>query len=221
MLELARATHGLISILPVALGFTGGRYVLCSGLLQDFLGSLDPLGIVTVHGEKDSSLFDSAFVAFCFILGNAHANQGSSYAADYSAGAGTSERGHDWTSGNQRADSGNRQRTDSGQPPQASADYRTRSCSSGGSLWRLGAFLVGEILGSLVLRKQNRDVGVPKIFLAQPVDCIFDADPGTINSKYCRIFACHADLLYVLIIGCSRSYWVKPSYRPRKLQSHS
>src|SRR5712671_4112632 len=132
--SLARATHGFVSILPVALGFTSRRDVLRSGFLQYFLGSLDPLGIVAVHGEKESSFFDPAFVTLGFEFWNAHTDQGSRNPADHSTRAGAGERSHDRTSGDQRPDSRNCERTNSSQPSQSAADDRTRSCSGRGSL---------------------------------------------------------------------------------------
>jgi hypothetical protein len=63
------------------------------------LCSLDPLGIVAVHGEQNSSFFHSAFVALGFILWNPHAHQGSGNAAHYATGTGSSECTLDRTSG--------------------------------------------------------------------------------------------------------------------------
>src|ERR1700736_1217291 len=55
------------------------------------LCSLDPLGIVAVHGEQNSSFFHSVFVALGFILWNPHAHQGCGSAAHYATGTGSSE----------------------------------------------------------------------------------------------------------------------------------
>src|SRR5258708_6273678 len=117
-LGLTRATHGFVGILPVALGFTGGRYVLCSGFLQYLLGFFDPLGIVAVHGEKESSFFDSAFITLGFEFWNTHTNQGSRNAADYSTSASTCERRHDRTSGDHRPNAWNLKSSTPTHPPQ-------------------------------------------------------------------------------------------------------
>src|SRR5712671_365233 len=174
--SLARATHGFVSILPVALGFTTRRDVLRSGFLQYLLGFFDPLGVVAVHGEKESSFFDPAFVTLGFEFWNTHTNQGSRNAADHSTRAGARERSHDRTSGDQRTDSRNCERANSSQPSQATADNGTRSRSGGGSLRRFSVLHVGEILGALVLGKKNGDVSVAKVFLPQPVDCVLHTD---------------------------------------------
>ena len=56
-------------------------------MLKNVFRPRDLAGGVAVNGKQYSALFDSAFVPLCFILRNAHPNQGAYHAADRSAGA--------------------------------------------------------------------------------------------------------------------------------------
>src|SRR5207302_7113347 len=103
----------------------------------------------------NSAFSNPPFVALGLILGNTQSNQGSSDATDSATHANTSQGGHNRTSSDERAYAGNRQRTNSGQPSQSSADHSPCACACGGTFGRFGAFLGGKIFRTFVLREQD------------------------------------------------------------------
>jgi hypothetical protein len=63
-----------------------------------------------VSGEKYASLLDPAFIAFGFIFGNAHADEGTDEAAHPAAEAEASQGPHDRAGGDERSYARNCQR---------------------------------------------------------------------------------------------------------------
>ena len=62
----------VIRFCAVGRRLSGGRNVLRSGVLHDFLGELYLVGSVAMDGQENSALLNAAFVPFRFILGNSH-----------------------------------------------------------------------------------------------------------------------------------------------------
>ena len=72
-----------------------------------------------MDGEQRSAIFDVAFVTFGLVFGNAHADERSGDSAYGSADTETGERANDGTSGDERPDAGNRERTETRRAGQA------------------------------------------------------------------------------------------------------
>ena len=58
--------HVTICCLGINGGFSRGGNILCARRLQDFLGTLDLLTRVAMHGEENSALLQPAFISLCF-----------------------------------------------------------------------------------------------------------------------------------------------------------
>ena len=74
---------------------------------------------------------------------------------------------HDRASRDKRAHSWNRQRTNTREPTQSSANHGSGSGPGGGTFRRLGVFLHREVLRALVFREQDGDVSVAKALCTQ------------------------------------------------------
>src|SRR3954466_15780386 len=98
---------------------------------------------------------------------------------------------------NEWADARNCKRADARQPTQCSTDHSSSARASCGPFRRLGVLLMSKIFRALVFRKEDRYVCIAKSCCSQRVHGLFDAELITVNSKDCRIFACHANLLLI------------------------
>src|SRR6202011_3439837 len=184
---LLAVTNGTTRLGPIALrvigaGLAGRRDILRAGALEDVLGLLHPFGFVAMHGKQNPAFLNPAFVALGFVLRNSKSDKGANKTADSAAGAKSREHPHDGTGRNERAQAGDSQRADAGEPAQRSTDYRARTGSSSRALGSLGALLMGEILGSHIVRQQHRDVRVTETVHLQCVHCVLDRHSVGIDS---------------------------------------
>src|ERR1017187_3951649 len=124
-------------------------------MLENILRLLDPLGVVAMNGNQNATLSDAPVIADRFIFGDTHTDEGSHESSDRASSTHTGQRRHDRCRRDERAEAWNGQRPDSNQEAQRTADDATRTCSRTGALRSLGALLVREVFGSLVVGKQN------------------------------------------------------------------
>src|ERR1017187_7687588 len=127
-------------------------------MLENILRLLDPLRVVAMNGNQNAALSDAPVRADRFIFGDPHTDEGSHESSDGASGAHTGQRRHDRYRRDERAEAWNGQRPDSNLEVQRTADAATRTCPRNGALRSLGALLVREIFGSLLVGKQNRNV---------------------------------------------------------------
>src|ERR1700722_1223943 len=102
--KLSYARGGHIGLLSGCLA--GGGNILRAGAFENGLGPLDFVSRVGVDGEQNATVFYAAFVAFGFVLGNAHADQGSGQAADCASDPDACQCGHDRSGGNEWPEAG-------------------------------------------------------------------------------------------------------------------
>ncbi|HSS07783.1 MAG TPA: hypothetical protein VLK83_11690 [Rhodanobacteraceae bacterium] len=129
-------------------------------MLEDLTGDVALLAVFRVHGNQDVPRANLRVVAFGFELGNSHADEPADHATGRCSDSSSPERGHDRTGGNERADTGNRERADASQPTYGGTDTQTRDATRGCAFGRLGVVLVREILGAAFVGQQRRDVVV-------------------------------------------------------------
>src|SRR5580704_19153523 len=136
MLDLARGsrTTGLISGRTVSRRFAGGGDILRPSDLHQFLGSLDVIRSIAMHGKEDASFLHAALISLCFIFGDAEADERAGKPTHGAAHTNTRQSCHDWASGDKRANSGNGQRADARQQAECSAKDCSRACSRGSAL---------------------------------------------------------------------------------------
>src|ERR1017187_5315217 len=96
--------HVTICCLSINGGFSRGGNILCARRLQDFLGTLDLLTRVAMHGEENSALLQLAFISLCYELGAPGAEQGVGGAAPCSPRARPRPPCHDRTRGEEWAE---------------------------------------------------------------------------------------------------------------------
>src|ERR1035441_5198310 len=160
-------------------------------MLENILRLFDPLRVVAMDGNQNAALSDSPVIANRFIFGDTHTDEGSHESSDSASGAHTGQRRHDRSRRDERAEARNRQRADANQEAQRTADDATRTCSRTGALRSLGALLVREVFGSLVVGKQNRNVLMPESGCKKCIDSLLDLHPIGIEAECCRILSCH------------------------------
>src|ERR1700688_2664818 len=151
-----------------------------------------------MHGKQNTAFFYASFISLGFVFRDAHSDERACKAADNSARTRARKSCHDRAGGDERTEAWNRQRSDADKPAQSPANHRSGSCSGGGPFGGLGGLFVSKILGSLILGKQNRDIGAAEPVGAQDINCRLCACAIRINSKNSRIFACHRKLSLVV-----------------------
>ncbi len=122
---------------------------------QDVFGGRDLAERVAVDGEKCSAVLDAAFVALGFILGDAHADQGSDETAYCAADSEPGERGHDGAGSDEWTNARYGECSDACQQSERSADYSASRSTCGCAFGRLGVFLVSEIASAGVILQQD------------------------------------------------------------------
>src|SRR6476659_3306228 len=111
----AGANPGLVRLLIVGIGFARGRDIFRTGLFEYVFSSADPIRIVAMHGQQDSSVLHQALIALGFVFRDTHSDESANEAADYPAGAGTRERSHNGTRSDEWPEARNRECSNSGQ----------------------------------------------------------------------------------------------------------
>ena len=162
---------------------------------QDLLGSFDLAGGFAVDGEEDASVFDSAFVAFGFVLGDAHAYEGSDESSDCSAYSEACQGAHDGAGCDERAYSGDGERSDAGEEAEGPTYDSAGGDSGGGAFRGLGVFLVGEVLAGVDVGHEDGYVLVGEAGRGDLVDCLFCCGAGVVDSEDCCVFTCHLKFL--------------------------
>ncbi len=104
-----------------------------------------------MNGEQDSASLDSSFVAFGFVLWNAHAYKSAEKATDGSTNSESCECGHDGTSGDEWTDARDSKSADAREEAEGSANDASGGGACSGSFGSLGALLVGEGAGGFVI----------------------------------------------------------------------
>src|SRR5438045_794042 len=104
-----------------------------------------------MDGHQDATAANAALVTFCFVLGNAGANQGSGESTDRTANADTTEHPHDGSGGDERADSRDGECADAGEPAQSSSNHCAGRTAGYSTLRRLRLLFVREIFRALVI----------------------------------------------------------------------
>src|SRR5712692_231043 len=192
---LAGAWQGPVALGKICTGLARGRNIFRAGTFKKLFCFLGPVRTVTVDGKQNAAFFHAAFVSFCFILGNAHADESSRDTADRATYSDTGQGSHNWSRGDKWPQSGNGQGADPCEPTQTAADHRACAGSRRGAFRSFGALFMRVVFCAFILWKQYRDIRVAKSFLPQSVNGIFYADAITIYSKRRCVFSCHANLL--------------------------
>src|SRR5579875_495544 len=180
-----------IALGEVGAGFTCGRDILRAGDFQDFLRALDPIRIIAVDRQQDAAAPYPTLVAFRLVFGDAHSRKRAGYAADRSTYAEAGKRRHDRSCGNEGPDSGNRQSADANQPSQGASDHPSGHAPGGSALRSFSALFVSEILRSCILRKENRNIGIPKSCRLERIHAALDACIIGVNAENSSIFLRH------------------------------
>ena len=117
------AGHVTICCLGIDRGFSRGGNILSARGLQHFLGALDFLTCVAMHGEENSALLQAAFVSLCFKFRDTHADQGAGNSAHCSSNAQPRQPCHDRTCGYEWTEPRNRQQTNTCQQTERATNY--------------------------------------------------------------------------------------------------
>src|ERR1700761_2334832 len=169
----------------------GGGDVLSSARLEQFLGSADLRRRVAVNGKQSSAVLHSSLVPLRLILRNAHANQGPDEAAHSTTHTKSGQSGHNRSSSDKRAHSGNREGSHPCQHPQRAANDAASSNAGGSSFRRLRLLNVRELLGAAGIRQQNRNAWARKARRDQRVNCTLGVLARRIDSEDSGVFTSH------------------------------
>src|SRR5262245_23725978 len=112
--------------------------MLTAGGFEDLLRALGPVAIVAMDGDQVATLADTSRVALGFDFRNASADETSNETACGTHGASAGQRCHDRPSGNQRADAGDRQRSNADEPPEDATRGSPGASTCCGAFGRLG-----------------------------------------------------------------------------------
>lgn len=165
-------------------GFAGAADVFTTVLAKDIFGARKGLRIVGMYRNEYVPFANFPIVTLCFELRNAEPNQTASDAAHGCTGCCAAEGSHNRSGSNKRSDAGNGECADAGDPAECAADDATGCDAGRDSFGRFGIFSVGKIAGALLVRKQERDVVVEKIFRLEPIDDSLGLDVGVSDAEY-------------------------------------
>ena len=115
--------------------------------------------VVAMDAQEDAAIFHLSFITLGFVLGDAHADQGSDHAAGGSASAETDSQGRDDRSGgDQWSDSGNGQSSEPSQCPEGASDDPSGGRASSSSFPELSYSFHARNRAILSVSKKHRDI---------------------------------------------------------------
>src|ERR1700676_3172720 len=144
-----------VCLLGIHGGFSRGRNILGVCNFQNFLGPLDFISRITMHGEENSTLLQAALVALGFEFGDTHANQCTGESADRAADIQPCHTGHDWACSDEWAQARDCQQPDTCQHAESATNYATGGHACCCALWRFCSLLCSHILGSAQALRQK------------------------------------------------------------------
>src|SRR5271163_736002 len=98
--------------------------------------------------EENAAALEPSLIAFRFVFGNAHSDQGSDDAADSTTSTETGKTCHDGTGCDERPDARNGKRTDPDENTECAADDTARSHARSRTFRRLCILLVRKVPGA-------------------------------------------------------------------------
>src|SRR6185503_12583318 len=173
-----------VGVGEIALRFVRGRNEFAARLRENLLRLVGPLFVVRVDREQDSALADPAFVTLGFVLGQAVADECAGDATERPSRACARQRGHNRSRRDEWSDARNRERSDAGEPAECPADEGASAGARGRAFRRFGVELVPEVLRSLVLRPEDRDVRCAEAQIAKGVDGSFHLVLRRVDCKH-------------------------------------
>ncbi len=138
---------------------------------------------VAVYGEEGSSLFEPAFVAAGFVLGNAEAYEGSYHSAERAAYTEAGERCHDGSCGDEGTDTGDSEGSYAGEQAEGSTDDAARGYTGGCALGSFGVLFVSEGSGGFVVRQEDGDIGVAETGGKEMIDGTLGVVRGLVDAE--------------------------------------
>src|SRR5579872_5034324 len=107
-----------------------------------------------MNRQKNTAIFNAAFVSLGFVLRDSHADQSTREPTYCSTYSNSSQGRHNWPGGYEWTKSGNGEGANTEQPSQTATYYRAGSGTGCGTFGRLGVFLVSKILCASALGKK-------------------------------------------------------------------
>src|ERR1017187_9634445 len=152
--------HVTICCLSINGGFSRGGNILCARRLQDFLGTLDLLTRVAMHGEENSALLQAAFISLCFELGKPRPAKAAGSPPPAPPSAPPRQSCHDRTRGDEWAEARNRQKTNTCQQAERATNYATGGHACCRTLGRFRSLFRAHVFGAAeTLRQQYGNIG--------------------------------------------------------------
>ena len=196
--------------------FPGGGDVFAALFAQDVFGDGNLSRGFAVNGDEDAALVDTALVALGFELRNAHADQCAYQATNCAAYSEPGECAHDGTGGDERTDSRDSERSDSGEQAQGSADDPADTHAGGSALRRLGVLFRGKLLRMAFVGHQDGYILVGEPGRCELVDCAFCRFATGEDSESCCVFTCHfgsPESCCAEVIAWRRDWWPRVWHR--------
>src|SRR5580658_546733 len=147
----------LIVGLDVRRRLTGRGDILRICVLQDFLGTFDFVGGITVNREKNAALLQPSFVTLRFILRNSQADERAGDSANGSSNSEPGESRHDWASRYKRTKPRDREHPYAREQTKCPAKNRTGASARCRTFGSLGRFFGRDWLRTEIIGEQSRN----------------------------------------------------------------
>src|ERR1700722_20041401 len=153
-----------------------------------------------MYGEKNTTFRYPAFIALGFELGDTHADQSSGEATDCATDADSGESGHDGARSDQRTYAGNRERANTGQQAERTAQNSSSAGACGRAFRGLGGFFRADLLAAEVFGKKRRNIGSGKSRLNQEIGGVIRTGERGKNAEHCCLFILHGRSPFTFVL---------------------